>query len=75
MLALASRDGYCFYCLQSGSTGTLSGGPSHVPSSNLLGGPGVQVNIVPEGRCKKNNDKGELDGDDGDVDEGGGNMV
>jgi hypothetical protein len=33
------------------------------------------VNVGLEGRCKKNVDEGELDGDNGDVDEGGGNMV
>ena len=61
------------YCLA--STRTLSGGPSHVPSSNLLGGPRVEVNVGLESRCKKNIDEGELDGNDGNVDEGGGNMV
>jgi hypothetical protein len=33
------------------------------------------VNVNLEGRCKKNIDKGELDGNNGDVNEGGGNMV
>ena len=55
--------------------GSLSGGPSRIPSSNPLGGPRVEVNIGLEGRCKKNVDEGELDGNDGDVDEGGGNMA
>jgi hypothetical protein len=35
----------------------------------------VKVNLGVEGRCKENIDKGGLDGNDCDVDEGGGNMV
>jgi hypothetical protein len=59
------------YCLA--SAGTFSGGSSRVPSSNPLGG--LEVNVGPKGRCKKNFDEGELDGDYGDVNEGRGNMV
>jgi hypothetical protein len=49
-------------------------GEDCIPSFNPLGGPCVKVNIGLEGRCEKNIDKGEIDGDDGDVDEGGGNI-
>jgi hypothetical protein len=50
-------------------------GEDRVPSFNPLGVPRVKVNVGLEGRCKKNVDEGELDGNDGDVNEGGGNMV
>jgi hypothetical protein len=42
------------------STGTLSGGPSHVPSSNPLGGPRVEVSISLECKCKKKLTRGNL---------------
>ncbi len=57
------------------SAGTLSRGHSRIPSSNLGGGLCVEVSVGPEGRCKENVDEGEFDGNDGDVDDGGGNMV
>ncbi len=52
-----------------------SGGPSFGPSPNPPGAPSAKVNIGVKGRCKENVDKGGLDGNNCDVDEGGGNMV
>jgi hypothetical protein len=49
--------------------------PGHWTSPNPSGGPSVKVNVCMEGRCKENIDKGGPDGNDCDVNEGGGNMV
>jgi hypothetical protein len=49
--------------------------PGHRASPNPSRGPSVKVNNCVEGRCKEKIDEGGPDGNDCDVNEGGGNMV